>query len=459
MSKIIEHLYDPRQIFVNFHNRSQRWAILVVHRRGGKTVASINDKIARILTFQPPIIRGQIAREPGRFAYVAPFLNQARQIAWDYVKRYSQGMTKKISEAELSVTYFNDSKLTLYGADNPDAFRGQYFDGVTLDEYGMMKPSVWSEVLLPTLVDRKGWATFIGTPNGPNHFRDLVREAAKEPSRWFYESHPVSETGLIDAEELNEMRKLMLPEEYAQEMECSFEASARGAYYSSEILRASAEVRITPLQADQAMPLHFIFDLGFRDDTATIAFQDAPDGYPIIHAEADNLRPIRHYIARINEICLQYGCTRGEVWLPHDAKAKTLQTGRSIVEQFISAKIIPKLVPNLDVLDGIAAARMLFPEIWFNEMPCEMLIEALKTYRRAWDEDKKAFSNQPIHDWSSHYADVFRYFAIVAQKTKQPNPTQRERVVQTYNHYPYSLDDLYEGYNNGNAQSRRTFIN
>jgi len=147
------------------------------------------------------------------------------------------------------------------------------------------------------------------------------------------------------------------------------------------------------------------------------------------------------------------------VWLPHDAKAKTLQTGRSIVEQFISAKIIPKLVPNLDVLDGIAAARMLFPEIWFNEMPCEMLIEALKTYRRAWDEDKKAFSNQPIHDWSSHYADVFRYFAIVAQKTKQPNPTQRERVVQTYNHYPYSLDDLYEGYNNGNAQSRRTFIN
>jgi hypothetical protein len=310
-------------------------------------------------------------------------------------------MTKKISEGELSLTYFNDCKLTLYGADNPDAFRGQYFDGVVMDEYGMMKPSTWSEVILPTLVDRRGWATFIGTPNGPNHFRQLVRSALLDGGgRWFYENHPVSETHLIAEEELSEMKKLMLPEEYAQEMECSFEASARGAFYSVEIMAAESAGRIGNLLVNPGFPIHFIYDLGFRDDTATICFQEALDGYPIIHAEADSLRPIAHYIKRIDEICLQYDCPRGEVWLPHDAKAKTLQTGRSIVEQFLAAGIRPRLVPMLDVIDGIAAARLLFKEIYFREISTRDLVEALKTYRRAWNEDTQSFSNQPIHDWS-----------------------------------------------------------
>ena len=429
---------------------------MVVHRRGGKTVSTVNDTIARMLYFTPPKINGIVSRDPGRYAYVAPYLNQARQIAWDYVKRYTQGMTKKISEAELSVTLFNDTKLTLYGADNPDAFRGQYFDGVDLDEYGMMKPSVWSEVILPTLIDRQGWATFIGTPNGPNHFRDLVRKALRSPDRWFYENHPVSETCLIPQEDLDEMKRLMLPEEYAQELECSFEASARGAFYSAEILRAEQETRIRPIEINRDMPLHFIYDLGFRDDTATIVFQDAVDGYPIVHSESDNMRATGHYIKRISEICAMYGCARGEVWLPHDAYAKTMQTGRSIFEQFIQAGIRPRRVPTLSVLDGIAAARLLFSEIYFNSSPSpdgelhnvtDNLVEALKTHRREWDEDKKAFRNKAVEDWSVHYADVFRYFAIVAQK-QSIIPTREDALTEAVRQgasgvYPWSMDELW----------------
>jgi hypothetical protein len=366
-------------------------------------------------------------------------------------------MTKKVSEAELSITYFNDCKFTLYGADNPDAFRGQYFDGVDLDEYGMMKPSVWSEVILPTLVDRGGWATFIGTPNGPNHFRQLVRNAKTDPARWFLAIHPVSQTKLIPQEELDEMRKLMLPEEYEQEMECSFEASARGAFYSREMMDAEREERVRPLKANTDFPLHFIYDLGFRDDTATIVFQDAVDGYPIIHSEADNLRPIKHYIERIDEICREYGCTRGTVWLPHDAKAKTLQTGRSIVEQFLEAGIRPNIVPRLDVIDGIAAARMLFPEIWFNSTATGDLVEALKTYRREWNEDTKSFSNRPVEDWSVHYADVFRYFAIVAKKQEEVKiASPWHKPIETPNPmYPFTLDDLWEQNNVGRSERIR----
>jgi len=202
-------------------------------------------------------------------------------------------------------------------------------------------------------------------------------------------------------------------------------------------------------------PLHFVYDLGYRDDTATICFQDAVDGYPIYHAEADNLRPIRHYIERIHAICSHYDCPRGRIWLPHDAKAKSLQTGRSIVEQFLSAGIRPSLVPTLDVLDGIQAARMLFPDIYFNANlsnnsgPCYDLVEALKTYRREWDEDKKAFKNKPVEDWSVHYADTFRYFALVAQRTSVPRGATREGDVDgdiggDGANYAFSLEDLYE---------------
>ena len=456
--KVITHDYKPRDIFRNFHARKQRWAIDVVHRRGGKTVATINDTVARILHFAPPIINGVQAREPGRFAYVAPYLNQARQIAWDYLKRYSQGMTKKISEGELSITYFNDARFTLYGADNPDAFRGQYFDGVDMDEYGMMKPSIWSEVLLPTLVDRRGWATFIGTPNGPNHFRQLVRNAQAAPDRWFYENWPVSKTKLIPMEELEEMKKLMLPEEYAQEMECSFEASARGAFYSAEIMQAEQADRIRPLKANEDVPLHFIYDLGWRDDTATICFQEAVDGYPIIHAESDNLRATGYYIQRIAEICNQYNCPRGEVWLPHDAWAKTMQTGRSIMEQFLDAGIRPRRIPQLSEIDGISAARLLFPDIWFNQEPTSDLVEALKTFRREWDEDKKAFRNKPVEDWSIHYADVFRYFAIVTQKQKPARSfamPQDRTESQAKTTYPFSLNDLWESHYGGRTSAIR----
>jgi phage terminase large subunit len=434
--------YRPRAIFNNFHARYQRWAIEVVHRRGGKTVASLEDTISRIIQFQPPPNGG-----PGRFAYVAPFYKQAKEVAWDYAKRFSKGADKKVSEGDLSIVFFNDVKLTLYGADNPDSLRGLYFDGAVLDEFGDMRPSTWSEVILPTLIDREGWATFIGTPNGPNHFRDLYLAALLDPERWFVERHPVSETLLIPEEELAEMRKLMLPEEYEQEMECSFEASTRGAFYVAEMSDAEKEGRIHQLTPNPDQPMHFIFDLGFTDDTAIIGYQEATDGYPIIHAESDHYRPISHYIARLDHICQLHGVKRGKVWLPQDARAKSLQTGRSIVEQFVSGGIRPEIVPAHNIVDGIAAARLLFPQIHFNEPYTRSLALALKSYRRSYDEDKKVFSNKPVHDGSSHYADVFRYFSMIVRRIVEPEAVSSSRgngKTTEGNNYAFSLDQLYK---------------
>jgi phage terminase large subunit len=435
----IELAYDPRPWFEDFHRRDNRWSILVAHRRAGKTVAAVNDLIEKA---------SYNTRKNPRYGYIAPLYNQAKQIAWQYLKDYAAPFQPKISESGLFVELpHNGGRISLYGADNPESFRGLYFDGIVLDEFGNMRPSTWSEVLLPTLVDRRGWAVFMGTPNGPNHFRDLYEMRVQDPN-WFVRLIPHQKTGVISEEDIEAIRALMTEEEFAQEFECSFSASTRGAFFSKEISRAESENRINSAVAFDKSPLHFALDLGHRDDTAIWGWQNRRDGYAMQIAFADNTKPIEHYINQINAVCSSYDVPRGQIWLPHDARAKSLQTGRSIVEQFIDHGIRPEIVPNLSLHDGIAAARLLFPEIWFHEERCKDGLRALRSYHREFDEDRKIYKDVPVHDWSSHFADSFRYFALVSKKRA---PKSKEELLRAQrglanargNHYNFTLEDLY----------------
>lgn len=121
------------------HTRKQRWAVVVAHRRAGKTVATLNDLVSMALYTE---------KERARYAYIAPFYSQAKQIAWDYLVHYTASVAVKVSISSLSIDLFNGARITLYGADNPDALRGVYFDGVVIDEYGDCKPSLWTEIIL-----------------------------------------------------------------------------------------------------------------------------------------------------------------------------------------------------------------------------------------------------------------------------------------------------------------------
>ena len=160
--KIIQIGYRPRDQFKAFHKRKQRWSVLVCHRRAGKTVATLND-----------LIRGAVnePKHEGRYAFIFPQRNQAKDTAWRYLRRYAEPLlVKPPNESELRVDLINGSMIRLYGADNPDALRGPYLDGVVLDEFADMKSEVWYEVVRPMLADRQGWATFIGTPKGKSEF-------------------------------------------------------------------------------------------------------------------------------------------------------------------------------------------------------------------------------------------------------------------------------------------------
>jgi len=190
-------IYSARRAFVPFHERGERWACLVAHRRAGKTVACVGDLILGALQTRKP---------NARFAYVAPLYVQAKDVAWAYVKQFASAVPGvAFNEAELRADFPNGARVRLYGADNYDRLRGLYLDGVVLDEYADMPPAAWGEVIRPALADRRGWAVFIGTPKGRNAFWE-VWERARATEGWFSLLLKASETGLLPAEELQAAR-------------------------------------------------------------------------------------------------------------------------------------------------------------------------------------------------------------------------------------------------------------
>ncbi|CAB4121972.1 Terminase-like family [uncultured Caudovirales phage] len=393
--------YAPREVFEAFHDRTERWAVIVAHRRCGKTVACINDLIFRALTEN---------KDDARYAYVAPYYGQAKTIAWDYLIRFSEPVRAAHNQSELWIELINGAKIRLFGADNPDALRGLYLDGVVCDEYADMKPRIWGEVVRPLLADRKGWAVFIGTPKGHNSFYDIYEQATQRDN-WYVKVLRASQTGLLPDEELADARSSMSQDQYLQEFECDFESAILGAYYGKEMRQLTDLGRVCKVDYDPMFPVHTAWDLGYSDDTAIWWFQVVHGELRILEYHSSNGQPVAFYTGLINSKNYNYGTH----WLPHDARAKTLASGgKSVIEQ-ISDKIdlkSLKIVPNLSIQDGIQATRLALMRAWFDIEKTMDGIECLRQYQRDYDDDKKVFRDKPRHDWTSHGADAFRMLAI-----------------------------------------------
>jgi hypothetical protein len=412
MSKDIKLKYRPRSVFEDYHNRKERWAVIVAHRRCGKTVACINDLIVKALIENKP---------HAQYAYIAPYYSQAKSVAWRYLERFSEPVMTKSNQSELWVELINGARIRLFGADNPDSLRGNFLDGVVLDEMADMKPSLWGEIIRPLLADRLGWATFIGTPKGHNAFYDIYNEATKKPN-WYTKVLRADQTNLLAQSELDDAKASMSDNQYEQEFLCSFEAAILGAYYGQEMRRLTDLERITSIDYDPMFPCHTAWDLGFNDSTSIWWFQVVYGEIRVLDHHSSNGQSIPYYTGLLAQKEDEFGYKYGFHYLPHDARAKTLASGgKSIIEQ-ISAKIDIKhlkIVPNLSLQDGIQATRLALSRAWFDNR-CEEGIECLRQYQREWDDDKKVFRDRPKHDWTSHSADAFRYLSIVWKDEDTP---------------------------------------
>lgn len=230
--------YRPRFPQDEIHKQleTHRFCVLVAHRRLGKTVLSVNHLIKRAITDR---------KERGMYAYLAPFRNQAEQIAWGYLKHYTSQIPEiSINEQKLSILLPNGATIRIFGADNPDALRGMYFDGVVIDEVAQIKPTLWGEVIRPALADRKGWAAFIGTPKGINLFSQIYDQALNLMSKgdpdWIAMLYSVEQTHVIDEKELAALKVEMSENEYRQEFLCDFSAAQDNGLIPIDDIRAAA---------------------------------------------------------------------------------------------------------------------------------------------------------------------------------------------------------------------------
>jgi phage terminase large subunit len=412
--------YRPRPLQRVLHAaiEAHRFSVAVCHRRFGKTVLGINHLQKAALTCQ---------KDRPRFAYIAPTYRQGKAVAWDYMKHYARPVPHTDPhETELRIDYPNHGQVRIYGADNPDALRGIYLDGVVLDEYGLMPNNVFSEVIRPLLTDRQGWALFIGTPNGQNQFYDIAKDAQKEPG-WFFASYKASQTGLIAPAELASARASMTADEYAQEFECSFEASIKGAVFATELQQAREEGRITRVPYEPMLPVETDWDLGVRDRTAIWFSQTTPGGeVRLVDYYENEGQGLQHYATVLSEKRNTRGFNYGLHYAPHDIQVRELGTGHSRWETARGLGLHFQIGKALPLADGINASRMLLPRCWFDADACARGLEALQNYRWYYNTRMKEHDRgRPEHDWASHGADAFRG---LAQRHRMPRARLPKQV-------------------------------
>ena len=399
MGEVIEIPYKPREHQLKVHEllEGKRFAVVVAHRRFGKTVAALNHLIREAVLNE---------KETPRYAYIAPTYGQAKRVAWDYLVKYTTplGGTNNISELRVD---FWGRRIQLYGSDNPDSLRGQYFDGVIIDEVGDQNPKIWTDIVRPALADRKGWCLFIGTPKGHNHFKELRDRADKEEG-WGLLEFKASETGVVDDTELKAAKNEMGEDKYRQEFECSFDAAVEGSYFGQILNELEEKKHMQEIPREELSRTFTAWDLGMGDSTSIWVAQLVGTEVRLIDYYENHGVGLDHYVKWIKD----NDYLKAEHILPHDVRVRELGTGKSRLEMLEESGLEVKIAPRMGLDDGIQAVRRLLPRCWFNVPQVQNGLNCLRNYRRDYDEKRKIFYERPLHDWSSHGSDAFRYLAL-----------------------------------------------
>lgn len=323
--------YCPRPYQAEIHEQLEkhRFAVIVMHRRAGKTVMVLNHMLRCAL---------QSRRLSSLFAYIAPFRDQAKAIAWRYLQHFSAPVPgRKFNQTELSVAFPNGSAIRLFGADNADALRGLRFDGVVMDEVADMKPSVWMEVVRPALSDRNGWGIFIGTPRGQNLFFEMFQEASAVEAKggqWCAIMRRVDETGALPAEEIASLQAEMSANAFRQEYLCDFSASADDVLIPIDLVTAAAARVYKPADV-RGIPVVMGVDVARTGADATVfCFRQGLNCEPVeVFHGLDNMAVADRVAARLRDrpevvhCCIDVGMGAGVI-----DRLRAMGFGRRVME-------------------------------------------------------------------------------------------------------------------------------
>ena len=403
--------YAPRNWAAKLHNSTTRWIILVLHRRAGKTTGVLNH-----------LQRDCLRIKESQFAYIAPTYKQAKRVAWDMAKKMARVIPGiEFNEADLIIRYPNGSKLFLAGSDNPDSLRGIALWGVGFDEYPQQPSNIFSEVISKCLADHLGYAIFFGTPKGKNEFHRIYSKALTNPE-WTVIFKTIDDSLAEEQGEtidnlriaLEDDRKLveqglMTLDEFNQEWYCSFEASVKGAYYAKEIHELRESGRIKEVPYDKELMVHTVWDLGVGKNLAIGFYQATMNERRMIdYWEGD----VTDGIQQASLMLQKKGYLYANHFAPHDIRAKEISTGKTRLDTAREYGIDFRIVPMVSLDNGIDKGRLFWSKLWVDGEKCSHWLDAMSQYRQEWDDNKGCWIEKPVHDWTSHPADVHRYAAL-----------------------------------------------
>jgi hypothetical protein len=405
----------PHQMALwNYLNNGGKRAVAVWHRRAGK------DDVLLHHTMRSAWLR------PANHWHCLPEYAMARKAIWDAVnphtgirridEAFPQALRESTREHDMHITFKNGSTWSCIGSDSYNRTVGSSAAGIVYSEYALCNPSAWA-YHRPMIEENNGWAAFITTPRGRNHAWDMLNHARRAEG-WFSEVLTAVDTGALTRQQLDDSLAEYVSlygadmgrAAYESEYMCSFSAAIMGAYYALECAEVRNEGRILDIEPDLDRPVDRAWDLGVRDDTAVWWYQARGGQLLILDVMAGSQVGVEHHRDEIFKRHQERGWIHGNDYVPHDAKIKEWGSGRTRVETMQSMGLSPILVPLAGLEDGINAVRRTLPLCVFHPR-CEAGIAALENYQREWDDDKKTFKLNPLHNWASHYSDAFRYLA------------------------------------------------
>ena len=362
-----------------------------------------------------------------------PTYSQAKKVIWDSTTNDGMRILDYIPEEiiaqknqqEMKIRLTNGSLFQLIGSDNIDSLMGTNPKIVIFSEYALQTPDAW-DFIRPILKINKGYAIFISTPRGRNHFYDLYRMAEVQDD-WWAQTLTYKDTGILTDEDIKkEIAEGMSDELAEQEYNCSFDRGVDGAFYAKIITKMRNEDRIISIPYDPYKLVHCAFDLGWDDSTAVIFFQLDGQMIKIIDCEEKS----NTTLAVWKSILMDRGYRYGTYLFPHDVEhVDGLFTGLTRKELLEDMQIPVTVVPKSFIVDGIEGTKsLLSSRIMINSQKCMPLIKSIENYHREWDEKKKVYQNKPHHDWSSHYADALRYLSEGLCLIQSVRPTGQDEI-------------------------------
>src|SRR5690348_10801527 len=384
-------------------NKGYKRVLCILPRRAGKDVCAFNIMIRAAL------------KKVGVYYYIFPTYSQAKKVIWTsitntgerFLEYIPQEIIKSTNSQEMTIHPTTGSLIQSVGSDNVDALVGTNPQGVVFSEYAIQDPRAY-QFLRPILVANDGWCLFVSTPRGKNRLITLYGIARTNPE-WYCLKLSVDQTNHIPLEFIEKERAegLMSDDLIQQEYYVSFDMGVEGAYYTKYLDRMRLRGQIGDVPWEPAHEVHTCFDIGVSDSTTILFVQIIGQTVRIIDSYENSKVGLEHYVKVVKQKPYDYG----KHIAPHDIRVKEFGSGITRWEKARQLGITFTMAPGypkVTLEDGIEAVRSSLAKIWIDSS-CSSFIKAIENYRQKYDHKNKVYHNEPLHDWSSHWADCLRY--------------------------------------------------